>query len=167
MVVQRYNRSPYLVDGFKFDLRIYVLVLSCEPLKLYMFKGGMARFCTVKWDIKTATNYENIFMHLTNYSLNKDNENYIEGSDENGTGGTKRSMQSIFNQMAAEGVDVSKLQSDIEEVLVKTIIANQQELSHSYRTCQPSDIEQDMCFEILGFDIYIDNKLRPWLLEVN
>jgi len=46
--------------------------------------------------VKTATNYENICMHLTNYAVNKENENYIEGKGENGEGGSKRSMLSVF-----------------------------------------------------------------------
>ena len=36
-----------------------------------------------------------------------------------------------------------------------------------YRTSKPEDLENSMCFQILGFDIFIDNKSKAWLLEVN
>lgn len=70
-------RSPYLIDGYKFDLRIYVLITSCDPLKIFMYKDGMARFCTEPWDIKNGPNYSNLCMHLTNFALNKDSDNYV------------------------------------------------------------------------------------------
>jgi len=34
-------------------------------------------------------------------------------------------------------------------------------------SCRPHDFENSSCFEILGFDVMIDHKLWPWLLEVN
>ena len=47
------------------------------------------------------------------------------------------------------------------------MIAVQPSLRHLYRTNLPDDVENSQCFEILGFDVFVDDKLKPWLLEVN
>lgn len=40
-------------------------------------------------------------------------------------------------------------------------------LQHLYKSCQPDDVENQMCFQILGFDVMIDHNLKSQLLEVN
>jgi hypothetical protein len=72
-VIQEYVDEPLLLDGLKFDLRLYVLVLSVQPLTGYLFRQGMARFATNKYKRPTDKNLRDVFMHLTNYSLNKRN----------------------------------------------------------------------------------------------
>lgn len=44
-----YFHQPFIIDGFKFDLRIYVLVTSCDPLRVYVYKDGLGRFATIKY----------------------------------------------------------------------------------------------------------------------
>ena len=59
------------------------------------------------------------------------------------------------------------LDARIKDVLVKTMAIGQPYLAHLYRSCQPEDLENSMCFQILGFDIILDRHLNPTLLEVN
>lgn len=48
-VVQEYMLEPYLIDELKFDLRLYVLILSCDPLKIFLYQDGIVRFATKKY----------------------------------------------------------------------------------------------------------------------
>lgn len=45
-VISRYISNPLLINSHKFDLRIYVVVTSYEPLRVYVYKEGLARFAS-------------------------------------------------------------------------------------------------------------------------
>jgi len=52
--------------------------------------------------------------------------------------------------MAEAGIDIDKLKENIEELIVKTLIAVQPDLLHNYRISKPSKQDESLCFEILG-----------------
>eukprot|EP00826_Nyctotherus_ovalis_P036335 TRINITY_DN3211_c0_g6_i1.p1 TRINITY_DN3211_c0_g6~~TRINITY_DN3211_c0_g6_i1.p1 ORF type:complete len:541 (-),score=167.27 TRINITY_DN3211_c0_g6_i1:3-1625(-) len=167
-IVQRYIRKPYLVEDLKFDLRIYALVYGCDPLRIYLFKEGLARFATEKYVKPNKDNIENLYMHLTNYAINKHSKNFIFNSNaEDPNVGHKRSLASIWKYIDDHGGDSRSLRRKIKRCIVKTLCAVQPQLSRCLRSCQPSNLGNDVCFEILGFDVLLDHKMKPWLLEVN
>ena len=85
-VVQEYLNDPYLLDGLKFDLRVYVLVTSADPLRIYIHKEGLVRFATENYEKIELTNdgklnMQNVFVHLTNYALNKESDAFRQAQD--------------------------------------------------------------------------------------
>lgn len=44
------------MEGYKFDLRIYILVTSCDPLRIFLYKDGLVRMGTEKYHAPTEAN---------------------------------------------------------------------------------------------------------------
>ncbi len=95
-VVQQYIDMPHLIDGLKYDLRLYVFLYGLNPLRIFLHEMAFARLCTEKYKKPTKGNMDNIFMHLTNYAVNKGSDKYEEAEDEEGDAGHKRSFGSIL-----------------------------------------------------------------------
>ena len=167
-VVQQYLNKPLLIDDFKFDLRIYVLVAGCDPLRIFVHEEGLARLATEKYSPAVPGNMTDMCMHLTNYAVNKANPNFIfnEDSDVDDIG-HKRSLTSTMKMFTEMGYDVPGLWTKIYDMIIKTLCAVQPSIAHTYRSCQPDDPYNGMCFELLGLDIILDHKFKPYLLEVN
>ena len=147
-IVQEYIRNPLLIDGLKFDLRIYVVILSLKPLNIYICDEGLARFATESYQQPNESNLDQIFMHLTNYSLNKKNATYkfvaetkkldqetrnnsnnSNMNDSNCEQGSKRKMSHVFKYLQARGYNIQNLKSDIDALVIRTIFALIPEMS--------------------------------------
>ena len=150
-VISRYVENPLLIGGKKFDLRMYVLVTSYRPLKCYMYKLGFCRFCTVKYNAD-VNELDNMFVHLTNVSIQKHGEEY------NATHGGKWTIENLRLYLhGTRGKEVTdKLFDDIHWLTV-----------HSLKAVQGVMTNDRHCFECYGYDIIIDDDLKPWLIEVN
>ncbi|XP_076807145.1 uncharacterized protein LOC143450469 isoform X1 [Clavelina lepadiformis] len=162
-VVQRYIENPLLIDKFKFDLRLYVLVARLHPVEIYLCKDGLARLCTVEYEQPNSSNIHNAFMHLTNYSLNK-NSDYFVHTDADNTG-SKRSYRSVIQVLQKQGHDVDKIHKQIVDLVVKTVLSLLPDITIWDYVANKSRLVR--CFQILGFDILLTSDLQAHLLEVN
>eukprot|EP00656_Telonema_subtile_P017658 TRINITY_DN19511_c0_g1_i1.p1 TRINITY_DN19511_c0_g1~~TRINITY_DN19511_c0_g1_i1.p1 ORF type:complete len:330 (+),score=86.10 TRINITY_DN19511_c0_g1_i1:190-1179(+) len=149
---------------------------SVDPLSCFMFKEGLARFCTEEYQKPTTRNMESNFMHLTNYAINKTNDCFEAAEDcSDGDSGFKRSLSStlrLVSEMLCEGEAGAehreqKLWNDIEQVCVKTILAGAPGIAHMFKALFRGTTTGFNCFEVLGFDVMLDETGAPWMIEVN
>lgn len=150
-VVQRYILNPYLVGGRKFDLRIYALVTSFTPLRVYLHRSGFARFSASRYSSDPA-DIENAFVHLTNVAVQKTSELY------NADTGGKWDLQRLKMLLAAKhGIPATDtLFRGMQDVVVRSL-----------QSVQKVIINDVHCFELYGYDLLFDADLHPWLIEVN
>lgn len=103
-------------------------------------------------------------MHLTNSSVNKQNPAYVVNDGVNSFKGHKWSFASLWSYLKQERVDVADLWSRIKDIIVKTFISVESSMN---ATILQSLVSSYTCYELYGFDVLLDEGLRPWLLEVN
>lgn len=162
-VISRYVDNPLLINGFKFDCRIYVLVTSFDPLEIYLYNEGLTRFATEKY--RSATLTKNRFVHLTNYSVNKLNEGkFFQNIDANQDDyGSKWSLSALIRHLKECQIDSDGIMKRIENIIIKSFQCIEQHVRESGFDTSPSG----PFFEMFGFDVMIDDQLKPWLIEIN
>ncbi|KAF4691106.1 hypothetical protein FOZ60_016209 [Perkinsus olseni] len=154
-IIQKYIEHPLLLDGYKFDLRVYVLVMSFNPLEAYIYKEGFARLATVKYS-SSAEDCKNRLMHLTNTSVQRNHVDNLPNDKHRMLGGTKLSFKDLKTRLEERDIGWGILWEKIKDVIVRTLIM-----------CEHMIGFQANSFELYGFDVIFDESLRAWLLEAN
>jgi len=151
-VVQKYVDEPLLIGNKKFDMRLYVMVTSYQPLTVYMHRGGFCRFSMSRYS-GDKSDMTNLGQHLTNVAVQKHS-----GKSAYKRTGAKWDMCRLKSYIVAvAGQDTAnRVMNDIESIVI-----------HSLLSVQKVMINDKHCFEMYGYDILLDTSFKPWLLEVN
>ncbi|CAM9404186.1 unnamed protein product, partial [Phaeothamnion confervicola] len=134
-VAQLYVRRPLLVEGLKFDLRVYVLLTSVRPLRVFVFRDGLARFCTEEYLQPAASNVSDRCMHLTNYAVNKASDRFVANTDpERDDVGSKRSLKWLMHWIAQHHSQdkASALWRKLVSACTKTLVSVLPQLRRDY-----------------------------------
>ncbi|KAI8812405.1 tubulin-tyrosine ligase/Tubulin polyglutamylase, partial [Cladochytrium replicatum] len=143
LFITRYIQNPLLIDHRKFDLRVYVLVTSFEPLRVYIYKEGIARFACDCYPVQlNSKTIKNRFAHLTNFSVAR-----------------KKNKGEPTKQLGQEKAATKRRRSR------RNLEIPVDDDRFSMESCKW--LLRSSCYELFGFDILLDEHLKPWLMEVN
>jgi hypothetical protein len=143
LIVSKYIQNPLTIDGLKFDLRLYVVITSVHPLRIYLFDEGLTRFASEKYcspENDDELKGHNKFVHLTNYSINKSNKTGVRvdtNVNDGETSENKWSLMALKKCLRAHKVNDDKLFNKIKDILIKTVISCETTLNASFEANVP------------------------------
>ena len=163
-LVQRYLGDPFLFRGRKASFRISLLVTSVSPPRVYLFHGGSARFSLQAYD-KGRDKLGDLPMHVGHLGIFSDRTDLIEETARvMGNANSTWRFPELMNYIAEAGFDPGelweKLQAQAVEVveLIGHIGLYERQAAHGQRYAYGP--------KIVGIDIFLDEAMRPWILEV-
>ena len=134
LVTQKYLYNPYMVDGgHKFDFRIYMMVVSVDPLIVY-YHDGFLRVSLFKYS-KTEVNRK---AHLTNTELAKEIFKKVESTG-----------------IPHMGMDVSQLR----EFQMRTLPTFQEYLTRNNEVSDPNWVENKLKFDFKKSYVHLVSHL--------
>ena len=155
LIIQKYLEAPLLYNGRKFDIRIWVLftyVGKNSKFEIYVFKEGHLKACSDLFNIDS----DNLFIHLTNYSVQKHNKNFSKVEI-----GNEISFQA-FQQELNRQKNGKNFKKDIFPEIIKIIGISAKAVKNKINV-----MNRKNCFEIFGYDFILDVNCQPFLLEIN
>jgi tubulin monoglycylase TTLL15 len=118
---QEYVENPLLVDGYKFDFGVYVLVASFDPLRIYIYdKNTLIRLCAEKYDPEDYSNV-NSYVISDACTFPWDVEGIARYYNRSYT-----YKESLNAYLGARGYDYGRIWSQVEDC-VREVIAMKEE----------------------------------------
>jgi hypothetical protein len=163
IIASHYVYNPHLINGRKYDLRLYLLVTGYTPLKIYLYDDGLARFCSEEYDLNPEK-MNNSFIHLTNYSINKNSSNFEANNSVNEEFGDKWTLYTLKKYFEKNNLNFDEVWRKIKDIIIKIILSV---TDMAIPIIKSFKLSSGNLFEIYGVDILLDAELNPWLMEVN
>ncbi|KAE8751460.1 hypothetical protein FOCC_FOCC001707 [Frankliniella occidentalis] len=157
--VQEYVDRPLLVDGYKFDIGVYTILTSVDPLRVYIYNGDVLfRFCPEKYhpfDPKVVDKYVIGDDYLPTWKVPSLKKYFTDGGFS-----MKESFDAYMREIGKEPEKVWKaVKSAIQEVYLRTEMSILNLLSQ-YKT-------KRTFYEMVRFDFVIDEDLNVFIMEAN
>jgi tubulin polyglutamylase TTLL9 len=143
--------NPLLIGGRKFDMRIYSLVTKYNPLVIWLYRTGFARFTHARYTNKFNEVY-NQYIHLTNVAVQKTCDEYNKSTG--GKWDLRRLKIFLYSKYHRDIVE--SLFDRIHDIIIKSI-----------KSVKGIIVNDRHCFELYGYDILINSNMQPILLEIN
>ena len=152
ILIQKYIENPLLYKGRKCDIRIWVLLT--HQMKVFLFKEGHLKTCSVEFDL----NSQDAFTHITNYSFQKKNLNFQKF--EKGNEVPFYEFQKFIDEKYPQKNYKIKrdLMKQIKEIISVSMRSGKNRINKNGRSHQ---------FEIFGYDFMLDADFNAFLIEIN
>jgi len=156
-VVQTYLPNPFLINERKWDMRTYVLVTNVHPLRAYMYRDGLVRFASSKYDKKSKGGGGKTSI-LTNTSINKKSGMAVDE--------LTWPFPKVYRWLRANNFDPDLLWKKIEYAVAQMLLSAEPGFAKQFAKLQRGFTCAN-CYQLLGVDVIVDDDVVPRVIEVN
>lgn len=162
-IVTKFLKNPHLIKGYKYDLRFHGLITSIQPLRLYLYNEGLVRLSSEKYEYNNLTN---LYSYLTNLAINiKNKKKFIYPKDIRKIENSNLWNLDVFqNYCEKNGYNYTEIFEKVKDIFIKLVFSIRKKTINYIKKIK---LHSSNFYHFIGFDIILDENLKPYLLETN